>query len=68
MNVMGVNLKDSSNHFFQNGNAPVRLVYRKTATAAQGTWTENSLQYYFLNYLREFQLMPSGKFVVSAFA
>jgi hypothetical protein len=68
LNVLGVNLKDSSNHYFQNGNAPVRVIYKKSATATQGTWAEDSLQYYFLNYLREFQLMPSGKFIVSAYA
>ena len=68
MNVMGVNLKDSSNHFFQNGNSPIRLMYNKVATPNQGTWATDSLQYYFINYLREFKLMPTGKFVVSAFA
>ena len=64
-NIMGVNLKDNSGQFFQNGNAPIRLVYQMVSNIAQGNFNAAALQFYFIAYLREFSLMPSGKFVVS---
>lgn len=66
MNPVGIQLKDDMGKVFQNGNAPIRLFYKKDATtASQGTFDNSSLQYYFVGYMREFMVMPSGKVVVS---
>jgi hypothetical protein len=66
MNPIGIQLKDDMGKVFQNGNAPIRLFYKKDATtSSQGDFQNSSLQYYFVGYMREFMVMPSGKVVVS---
>jgi len=54
------------------GNTPVRLFYKKTqggigAYQPQETITEGSLQYYFIGYMRSFQVAPSGRVVTSEY-
>jgi len=66
MNPIGIQLKDDMGKVFQNGNAPIRLFYKKdSTTSTQGTFQNSSLQYYFVGYMREFMVMPTGKVVVS---
>lgn len=66
MNPIGIQLKDDMGKVFQNGNAPIRLFYKRDkTTASQPTFNNSSLQYYFVGYMREFMVMPTGKVVVS---
>jgi len=66
MNPLAIQLRDDTGKFFQNGNAPVRLFYQKDKTTTnQPDWTNDSLQYYFVGYLRSFMVAPTGKVIVS---
>jgi hypothetical protein len=66
MNPIGIQLKDDMGKVFQNGNAPIRLFYKKDkTTASQDDFENQSLQYYFVGYMREFMVMRTGKVVVS---
>jgi hypothetical protein len=66
MNPLGIQLRDDAGRFFQNGNAPIRLFYEKTkTTASSDDWDTDSLQYFFVGYLRTFMVSQSGKVIVS---
>lgn len=66
MNPLGIQLRDDAGRFFQNGNAPIRLFYEKTkTTATSDDWDTDSLQYFFVGYLRTFMVSQSGKVIVS---
>ena len=66
MNVLGIQLRDDAGRFFQNGNAPIRLFYEKTkTTSGSDNWATDSLQYFFVGYLRTFMVSKSGKVIVS---
>ena len=66
MNPLGIQLRDDAGRFFQNGNAPIRLFYEKTkTTASSDDWSTDSLQYFFVGYLRTFMVSQSGKVIVS---
>jgi len=66
MNPLGIQLRDDAGRFFQNGNAPIRLFYEKTkTTATSDDWSTDSLQYFFVGYLRTFMVSQSGKVIVS---
>ncbi len=72
LNLLGYNLQDDTGRPFQMGNTPVRLFYKKTqngigAYQPQETITEGSLQYYFIGYMRSFQVAPSGRVVTSEY-
>ena len=68
-NVYALNLKDDAGTPFQMGNTSARLYYKRTKTnAGQLDFDTGSLSYYFLGYMREFAVMPSGKVVVSDYS
>jgi hypothetical protein len=65
-NVLGIQLRDDTGGYFQNGNAPIRLQYAKDkTTSGGGDWDNDSQQYYYVSYLREFMVSNTGKVIVS---
>lgn len=68
-NVYALNLKDDAGTPFQMGNTSARLYYKRSKTnAGQVDFDTGSLSYYFLGFMREFAVMPSGKVVVSDYS
>ena len=68
-NVYALNLKDDAGTPFQMGNTPIRLYYKRTKTnTGQLDFNNASLSYYFIGYMREFAVLPSGKVVVSEYS
>lgn len=66
-NIIAFNLKDIEGKSYQNGNQPVRMYYKKTASAIQEPWTTGSLQYFFVGFDRSFAVAPNGRVLVSEY-
>lgn len=66
-NIQAIELQDEMNKPLQNGNTPIRLLYKRANSTAKGTFNNAEKNYFFVNYLRSFSVSASGNIMVSEY-
>jgi hypothetical protein len=67
LNIQAIELRDDLGQPMQNGNAPVRLLYKRQNTTQKGTFNSAEVNYFFMNYLRSFSVSKNGIVMVSEY-